>query len=124
MAALHGVVKNGVLAFNADIVDANIGCGTRCYGGNATMLVFFASQRNDRVRLKRVNNAGERLPRLRDSRPDLEQNQVNHRGGIYRQAQAGAARQHGAARKGFQFAEIVGGKFAAAQVKNRVSRHQ
>ena len=49
-AALHGVVENRVLAFDRNVVDADIALGADAQGGDAAMFMFLPGQRYDRIR--------------------------------------------------------------------------
>ena len=49
-AALHGVVENRVLAFDRNVVDADIALCAGAQGGDAAMLMFLPGQRYDRIR--------------------------------------------------------------------------
>ncbi len=122
LAAPDGMVKDGVLAFHRDVVDTDVALRACPYSRDAAVFMLLARQRDDRVGLERVNQFRQRVSRLRDQRPGLEQYEIGV-GEVLGQLERVAPGKHRAAGQGFQFSKIVGGEFTATQIENGVPRH-
>ena len=117
------MVEYRVLAVDRDVVNADIALCAGPHGRNAAVLVLLAGQRDDRVGLERLDEFGQRPSRLVDQGARLEQHQVHDVGSVCGQLQRIAAAQKRAAGQRFEFGQVIGSEFTAAEIQDGVTRH-
>ena len=66
--ALYRVIKDCVLSFDSNVVNANISQCPGPQGGNAAMFVFFLCQRDNREWMQRMYQLSQRLPGVGNDR--------------------------------------------------------
>ncbi len=56
--ALHGVLENGFLGLDGDVIGADVSLGAGTNGGNTAVFPVFRGQRHNRVVAERRNHLG------------------------------------------------------------------
>ena len=82
--SLHGELKRCLLAFDADVIDANICLCASTNRCDATMFTVFCGQCDNGMFVERAYELGDGLAGLGDCGAGLEQDEVNDRGRIDR----------------------------------------